>query len=198
MEARRGYAAGLGVLALAVGACTASGEEPAKTSSSTVSTSPSSSSTTSTTPSSTTSPSKATVDPADLPPEARKRSPEGAAAFVKYYVEQTNRASRTADPSILPPLADSGCKSCAAIQDAVERLQTQGRHYSSDPVGSVRTDPLPGGANGQQLVRLRMEQQGAKIVDSSGKVVDADKTMTVARTASVVWRGSTWIVYGIA
>jgi hypothetical protein len=43
-----------------------------------------------------------------------------------------------------------------------------------------------------------MEQRGAKIVDSSGQIVDADKSMTVARTASVVWRGNTWVVYGIA
>ena len=196
MDARRGYAAGFAVLALTVSACTANGEEPAKTSS----TAPSSSSTSSSTtaPSSAPTSGTATVDPADLPPEARKHTPEGAAAFVKYYVEATNQASRTADVSLLPPLADAGCKSCAAIQSSVEQLQKQQRHYSADPVNGISADPLPGGAAGQQLVRLQMMQSGAKVVDSSGKVVDEDKRMNVARTVSVVWRGDSWIVYGIA
>lgn len=93
---------GLAVLALAVSACTANGEEQAKTSS--TASSSSSTSTASTPPSTGTTSGTATVDPASLPPEARKHTPEGAAAFVKYYFDQVNNAWTRPDAQLLPPL----------------------------------------------------------------------------------------------
>ena len=196
MSTRRWYAAGLGaVVLLALGACSADGDDPGKSPSSSSSSTSSTSTGAPTTGSPTTT---ATVSPADLPPEARKHTPEGAAAFVKFFVEQTNIASRTADTSIIPPLTDEGCKSCAALQEQVQSLRSQQRHYKSDPATNIKTDAVPGGAKGQQLVRLRMAQTGAAIVDKSGAVVDTDPREDVARTVSVVWRGNSWVVYGIA
>ncbi|MGO4341450.1 DUF6318 family protein [Pedococcus sp. 2YAF34] len=200
VSARHRYgAAGLALLVLTVSACSDGGGEPGKTSSSPPSPSTSSAGSGTTTPSSSPpSSATATVDPADLPADARKHTPEGAAAFVKHYVNETNRAGRAADPEILRPFADPGCKSCAAIQATIETLQNQDRHYTSDPVEGVKVKPFSGGPKGQQFVRLQMLQRGADIVDKSGKVVDSDKRMNVARTVSVVWRGDSWIVYGIA
>ncbi|MDU0314395.1 DUF6318 family protein [Phycicoccus sp. M110.8] len=193
MDARRGYAVGFAVLALTVSACTANGEEPAKTSS----TAPSSSSTSSSTtaPSSTPTSGTATVDPADLPPEARKRTPEGAAAFVRYFVEQSNKAWTEPDAGLLPPLSDSGCLSCQALQRTAAGLVAKKQRYRSAPLTLSKVAALPGGPAGQQYVRVIGTQNRVDVVDASGKVVSTDQKKPVALTASAVWRGKTWLVY---
>jgi hypothetical protein len=134
----------------------------------------------------------------EIPKAAQAHTPEGAEAFVRFFVQQSNLASTRADVTLLPPLFDPGCLSCKAIQDQVLELKAKGRHYESDPVGIGAADAVDGGMGGQQLVRLRMIQNPAEVVDKLGKVISTDPRTELARTASLVWRGDRWFVYGIA
>lgn len=198
MSARRWYAAlAAGALALGLGACNGGGDDPPTT---TTSSSSSSSTTSTATPSTTTTTSAgtATIDPAKLPPEAQKHTPEGAAAFVKYYFDQVNEAWTTPDATLLPKLADSGCKSCDGLQSTAQSLADKKRKYEANPVTVTKVTPFDGGPQGQQFVRVFITQHAVNIVDASGSVVDKDKAGKGARTASVVWRGKSWVLYGIA
>lgn len=192
MDARRGYAVGFAVLAVTVSACTANGEQPPTTSSASASSSAPSSTTTASSP---TTSGTATVDTANLPPEARKHTPEGAAAFVRYFVEQSNKAWTVPDDRVLPPLSDSGCLSCQALQQTAVDLVAKKQHYRSAPVTLSKVAPIPGGPAGQQYVRVLGTQNRVDIIDRAGKVVSTDPKKPVALTASAVWRGNTWLVY---
>ena len=136
--------------------------------------------------------------PADLPPEARKHPPEGAAAFVKYYFDQVNEAWTKPDAEILPPLGEEGCKSCAGLQETAQSLVAKSRKYASPPITVTKVQPLAGAPAGQQYVRVFIDQHAVDVVDAAGKVVTKDKAGRGARTAAVLWMGETWRVYGIA
>ena len=193
----RPYAALLGVVAvLVVGACSGDGDDPA-----TPTTSSSSSSTTSgttTSPSTTSSTSAtATIDPADLPPEAQKHTPEGAAAFAKYYMQQVNEAWTAPDDAVLPSLSDPGCLSCKDLQETAEQLVRDKQHYTKSPVTVTKAAPLSANPDGVQLVRLFMDQHKVDVIDASGKVVLTDQAKKLARTVGLKWGGRSWLLYDI-
>lgn len=66
-----------------------------------------------TVPDPTTSPSSPTPSPAPtMPDQAKENSPEGAAAFVSYYVDLLNHAAGTGDVEDLSRASGSECDSC--------------------------------------------------------------------------------------
>jgi hypothetical protein len=200
VSARRWYAAvAAGALALGLGACTGGGDDPPTTSTS--SSSSSSNSTTSTsTPSSsaTTATGSPTIDPAKLPPEAQKHTPEGAAAFAEYFIEQSNEAWVRPDTTLLPPLSEKGCLSCKSLQETAAELKSKGQRYESDPVTVTEVVPLEGAPGGRQRLRIQLVQHRVDILDRAGKVVSTDPSKKLARTMDLVWEDKSWLVYGIA
>jgi hypothetical protein len=175
---------------LAVGACSGGGDPPA--SSSTTSSSSSSSSTTSTTTSGAPTTTTATVD---LPPEARKHTPAGAEAFVRFFVEQSNEAWTKPDDTLLPPLSDNGCLSCEALQKTSAKLVANKQRYRSDPMTIEEIGAIGGAPSGQQYVRVIGIQNRVEVIDSAGKVVLTDPKKGVALTASAVWKEDRWFMY---
>jgi hypothetical protein len=195
----RPYAALLGVVAvLAVGACNGDGDDPATPSTGASSSSATSGTTTSSPSTTATTTATATIDPADLPPEAQKHTPEGAAAFVKYYFQQANESWTRPDASLLPPLSEGGCQSCANLIKTAQELVAQHQRYSMGPVTVTRATAFEGGAGDQQLVRASLRQRKVDVLDASGKVVSSDPAAKVSRTASLIWRNGQWLMYGLA
>ena len=194
MSTRRWYAAGLGaVVLLALGACTGEGEDPGTSPSSSSSSTTSSTSTgTPTTGSPTTT---ATVTPADLPPEARKHTPEGAAAFVKYYLAQINEAWTTPKAGLLPPLSDEGCLSCQGFEKTAQELAAEGHRYKSTPSSFDSITPVPGAPAGKQYVRVLGTQHRVDIVDTQGQVVSTDSKKEISATVLTVWEGDRWLLF---
>jgi RNase P subunit RPR2 len=177
---------------LAVGACSGGDDPPATSSTSGSSSSSSTSSTT------TSSPSTTATTTVQVPAAAQKHTPAGAEAFVRFYIDQSNEASMKADVTLLPPLSDPGCKSCEALQTAVEELKTNGTHYDSAPVTISKATAIDGGPKGQQFVRVLMVQNKTDVVDATGKVVSTDPRADLARTFSTTWMGERWVLFGIA
>ena len=189
MRVRGRYAAWPALAALlAVGACSGGGDPP--TPSSTSSTSTSSSTTSSTT----SSPSTTTAS-VQLPPEARKHTPEGAEAFVRFFVEQSNEAWTKPDDSLLPPLSEKGCLSCEALQKTAGQLVAKKQRYRTNPVTLQEIDAVGGAPSGQQYVRVLGTQNRVDVIDSTGKVVMTDPKKSVALTASAVWKEGRWFMY---
>ncbi|WP_269457319.1 DUF6318 family protein [Pedococcus dokdonensis] len=188
-----------------LGACTGGGDDPPatgagtappvtggpQTSSSAPTVSPRAAVTTGVT---TTSP----TPPVKIPEAARAHTKAGAEAFVKFFVEQSNVASMTADTSILPPLSDPGCKSCAALQSQIVDLKARGHHYSSAPVSASQTTAVTGSPKGQQFVRLQLTENRVEVVDANGRHIATDPKGHIARTVSLIWKGGRWKVFGIA
>jgi hypothetical protein len=78
------------------------------------------------------------LGPADLPmpAEARQRTPEGARAFMTYYLEVYNHAQRTLEPTWLRKLSE-GCETCDDVASQLESIVADGRGYEG---GEVRID----------------------------------------------------------
>jgi hypothetical protein len=175
---------------LAVGAC--SGVDDPPPSSSTSSGSSSSSSTPTTT---TSSPSTTATATVKVPAAAQKHTPEGAAAFVKFYIDQSNDAWTKPDDSLLPPLSDKGCLSCQALQKTATNLVAKKQKYRTSPMTITKLGAVGGAPTGQQYVRVLGTQNRVDVIDSKGTVVMTDPKQSVALTASAVWKEGRWFIY---
>lgn len=67
-----------------------------------------------------------TATPPTMPPQASEDSLEGAAAFVKHYVDVFNYAAATGDVAELRSIS-KGCKSCGRYASDFERLEESER-----------------------------------------------------------------------
>jgi hypothetical protein len=112
-------------------------------------------------------------------------------------MQQVNEAWTKPDDALLPPLSDAGCQSCAALQDTAADLVAKRHRYRSDPI-TIRSVDLIGQETDQTHVGVQMTQNRVDIVDSQGAVVSTDSKSDFAQTVGVVWRGETWVLYGIA
>ncbi|WP_457253099.1 DUF6318 family protein [Pedococcus sp. P5_B7] len=203
MSSKQGYAAALSLLvACGVGAltgCTSGADDPPATGNGTAVTGATTTASPNSSPPTTTTTSTITTSAAvQIPEAARAHTKAGAEAFVRFFVEQSNVASMTADISILPALSDPSCKSCGALQGAVAELKAKGRHYATEPVSVSRVKAIDGAPAGQQFVRLQLVQNLADVVDASGTKVSTDPEAKLARTTSLKWMGDKWLVFGIA
>lgn len=205
MSSTHGYAAALGLLVVCgLGGCTGGGDDPPAGSSTgatrvTGATGGvgSGGSATTTTPSSSTTTAGPATTTVQIPAAARAHTAAGAEAFVKFFMEQANRAWMEPNAELLPPLSDPGCLSCKEIQRTAASLVRDGQRYVSTPVTVTRVAAFGGAPKGQQYVRLFMTQHKVDVVDATGKVVLTDPKRSLARTAGVIWEEASWRMYDI-
>lgn len=79
----------------------------------------------------TTSAADPDLKPPTLPAQARKNTPEGAAAFVAYWVKTFNYAARTGD---VEPISQASfrCKACNSYVSALKGVAARGELSKSD------------------------------------------------------------------
>lgn len=190
MGSVRAYAAsGLGV-ALALVGCSSGGADPpvggSTTSRSATSSPPSRSATTSSPP---------TTAAVDIPAAATAHTPEGAEAFVRFFVEQSNVAWTKPAAGLLPPLSDPGCIACKGLETTASELVTKKQRYVSAPITQIRTTAVSGAVAARQLIRLTANQNRVKVVDAAGTEVRTDPAMKIARTVLLIWGDEQWRVF---
>ena len=159
--------------------------------------SPPSTSSTTTTATATTSPGTSTT-PLGIPAAARKHTPAGAEAFVRYFVEQINAAYLAADPAPIRVISERGCLSCRSLERDVSSLAAKGQRYGSAALTFTSAIAIGGAPKGQQHVRLFMTQNRVDIVDGRGRVVRTDRRKPLKSTVGLIWQGDQWLVYGMA
>ena len=64
-----------------------------------------------------------------MPPQASEDSPEGAAAFVKHYVDVFNYAAATGDVKELSRLSAPDCEGCQKYIDLYQKTYKAGGYY---------------------------------------------------------------------
>ena len=159
--------------------------------SSTSSVSPSASASESASPAASSSPS------VSIPAEARQNTPEGAVAFVKFYFDQANKAYMTPDATLLPPLGEPGCKSCASLQANAVEYVSLGHRFANPGVELQEVTAVDGGEPGQQMVVFKMHQLAANVVDANNAVVSTEVDKMFDRKALVAWQGFRWSIVAI-
>jgi len=132
-----------------------------------------------------------------VPPEARTHDEAGAMAFVRFYIEQVNRAWTTPDDKLLPPLIEPECKSCKAMQDnAVEYVSLKHR-YATPAVEITNLVIAPGSPDGQQFLSFKYHQLAANVIDKDGTVISTKAESSGERRVLLTWKGDRWSVSGI-
>jgi hypothetical protein len=74
-------------------------------------------------------PASPTATPPDMPEQARQDSPEGAAAFVKYYVDVFNYAASTGDVDELSRLSAPTCEGCQSYISLYRKTYDAGGYF---------------------------------------------------------------------
>lgn len=70
-----------------------------------------------------------TATPPPLPPQASEDGPEGAAAFVSYWVEVSNYAAATGDVDELSRISAPGCSGCQSYIDLYRDTYEAGGYF---------------------------------------------------------------------
>lgn len=137
---------------------------------------------------------------AAVPSEATAATPEGAAAFVRFFYAQVEKAYRSKDPELVSALALPGCSACERFETSISSLRDEGQRTEGliyDIVTSV-APPIDGDAarvdvvyNGPEVVRYDAagnvvnrepaaefvnEQVDLRMVDGSWRVVEVTRT----------------------
>ena len=160
---------------------------PSRTTAPSPTTSTSSPTTTSASPTSTAGP---TTDP-NIPAAARANTAAGAEAFTRYFFEQLNRSWSTADPTLLPPLSEPGCKTCGAFTASAASFRSKNQHYKGEFFSVTSIGALGEGPKGQEVVVVGKQEPGA-IVDQAGRVIETSVAQAGKFVMSLRWTGSGW------
>lgn len=140
------------------------------------------------------------LGPADLPvPEdARARTPEGAMAFLHYYLGLINHTNRTMDPAHLIDLSQPACETCAAVTAAYQGDAAAGYTYSG---GDVAVDSMATANLGGKtaVISFVLSQAPSAVLDSRGRTVPGRSTEafpTMPSAATLTWSedDATWTV----
>lgn len=70
-----------------------------------------------------------TATPPPMPPQASEDGPEGAAAFVSYWVEMSNYAAATGDVGELSRISDPDCSGCQSYIDLYRDTYEAGGYF---------------------------------------------------------------------
>lgn len=148
------------------------------------------------------------VDPADLAPlgpadlpvpvDARARTPEGAMAFLHYYLGLINHTNRTMDPAHLIDLSQPACETCAVVTAAYQGDASAGYTYSG---GDVAVDSMATADIGGKtaVISFVLSQAPSDVLDSRGRTVPGRSTEafpTLPSAATLTWSedDTTWTV----
>lgn len=154
-----------------------------------------------TTPSHTTGPTPLTsttpAKPIVVPSPARPATPQGAAAFIKFYLGQVSAAYATADPGLLAGLSDVECATCARYADSARSLRLDGKHIVGQSVVVISVE-APAVNGGYVAADVFFDVPSRAVSDGSGHILErlgprprAHQTFFIHR------RGESWSVRAV-
>ena len=133
--------------------------------------------------------------PTDVPADALPNTPQGAEAFVRYFLQMLNQGLVRAEPGVLARVSESDCKSCNAYENMMRSAQSNGRRFDRNAFvvqEVVRVfDTGPGAA---LTVDAVVRQQVVRILDASGNVVDSWSEKTAVLVFDLTRDGEVWRV----
>jgi len=138
------------------------------------------------------------VGPADfpLPDEARTKDAAGAEAFLRYYIELSNRQQEVLDGQ---PLRDLGpdCQECLRIAQNFDEVAAAGHRYEGGEI--TLNDVTPPQMQGERAsISFGARQEAVRLVDRAGNVVDQglDVLPNQGSGITLVWASDdeTWLV----
>lgn len=128
-----------------------------------------------------------------IPAAARARTPEGAEAFTRYFIDQVNVAWTTPKTGLISALSLPTCKSCASLEDRVKKLTAANQRYSTPPWSASSVAYQGDTDDKRAVVEMSGMQRSAQVVGLDGRKVgeqpqEKSVRQFVLREAADGWR----------
>jgi Family of unknown function (DUF6318) len=127
-----------------------------------------------------------------IPPEATKRTEEGAKAFARFFWESASRTLVTNDAATVSALSASSCKPCKVFADIARGEAAKGIH-SDKASYDIKIVRIVTGEPSHFTVSVAGDELPVNKVDRAGKVVERTKQGVFSWATEVAWRGR-WMV----
>lgn len=136
--------------------------------------------------------------PSPTPPaQASAHTPDGAAAFVRFYIDLINTAYATGASQPLRAYATDECDSCTSIAGAVDDIYADGGRAIGGQL-TINTLTPTGVAEGvQTAVLVHTSKSEFEELDESGEIRDSVPAETRLLLYDLSWIDTTWRVTGI-
>ena len=137
----------------------------------------------------------ATAVPVVVPSAAVPATPQGAAAFVRFFYGELNGAFQDGHDERIRALSDPACGTCNILAGAVQTGRLAGRRIlgvSFRPT-AVEAAPASGGADFVTVLGI----VPARRISEKGIIRPLSGGRPFAHTVSLIRRGDAWLVRGI-
>lgn len=131
-----------------------------------------------------------------LPSEAAAETPQGAAAFARYYFDVLNRAFASGDATQVRQLSHPGCDACNNLIGAIEEEPDPQERIEGGDYRIVFAESPPAEA-GDVVVEVRYSLTEVRVLRPDGAVVRTKPAEPgIDAQLRLIRRGSSWIVRG--
>lgn len=130
-----------------------------------------------------------------LPSEAAAATPQGAAAFTRYYMEVLSDALASGDAAQLRALSDAGCGGCTNFIGAVEGGRPGERIEDARIV--VEFAEAPPLQDEETIVIFRYKREAGALLAADGSIVASiAPEAPINAEIRLKRRGGSWLVLG--
>lgn len=140
-------------------------------------------------------PTPTAVVPVVVPSAAVPATPQGAAAFVRFFYGELNGAFQDGHDERIRALSDPACGTCNILASAVQEGRLAGRRIlgvSFRPT-AVEAAPESGGADFVTVLGT----VPARRISEKGVIRSLSGGRPFAHTVSLIRRGDAWLVRGV-
>lgn len=174
----------LGLVALALSACSTHREGPPPLSSADFVTSP---------------PASATERPMpQVPAAAKVNSPAGAEAFARYVIGIYGYVYQTGNAGPLESVAGPKCTFCRKVRSNISDMKVKNYRQVGGDLTITMLSPAPDVPRGKAVFTAVVRQTPAQVLDADGKIVNEAKILPdESLLVALEWHDKGWTVFEI-
>ena len=131
--------------------------------------------------------------PPELPQAATQQTPEGAAAFARWWFDTLNYATATGDTETLVAAFQPECVTCTGFTNRITEAYSAGGLIDGGLL-TVEVEPAPLVQDGVSTMVVRAVAGSGLVIDASGETTTVLNAETVNLVIAVSWTGDRWIV----
>lgn len=117
-----------------------------------------------------------TAVPIVVPADARAHTQFGAAAFVRLFFTELDKAYQAGRPFSLDGLAEPNCKTCRDFSNVAQEMSDAGQRFA-DPTYTDITSEAPPIENGRTEVQVSFLAPKRRQLDANGNVIKVSPDM---------------------
>ena len=131
---------------------------------------------------------------APVPTEAQAETPQGAAAFARFFYAEVQRAFAEKDPVIVERLSAPDCETCDLFVNSLTKLRDNNESASSVRY-DIKAAESPAVEGDKVIVTVLYDGPAVQRFDAAGAVISEEPAVVDAQEQMVLVRGAEgWLV----